>query len=183
MEVTDNTKTLANALIEIDQLRQKLESAEAEKREFQDLYLLLNPSAVELPDAVTLEIAIKSVLDDLKTSQQIIREAREQKPVEWQYLSTFGVWSWFANEKHKNDTIEDGRWPIRALYLSPVPAMPIQDDIKQKLEHVADGLTNQAGNAKLREDAYDQGYLLAIREEVCEVIDLLFPQSEVKPSC
>jgi len=36
MEVTDNTKTLANALAEIDQLRQKLERAEAIIREAQE---------------------------------------------------------------------------------------------------------------------------------------------------
>jgi len=104
----------------IDTLNEKLEAEEAEKQEFQNLYLLLNPSAIELPDAGTFEIALKVVLDDLKSSQQIIREAMEQKP--YAMVETFGI---APNGKHAKWLIPFEQVAVGTkLYAAPVPAMP-----------------------------------------------------------
>lgn len=79
MEITDNTKTLANALAEINLFRQKLEAA-----------------------------------------QQIIREAREQKPVAVVDIMFGG---------RPEIRFLPGNYDYRGLmYAAPVPAMPMQDD-------------------------------------------------------
>lgn len=41
--------------------------------------------------------------------------------------------------------------------------------IIKKLEHVIDGLSNQIGNAHIRGDKYDFGYLKAMKKEVEEI--------------
>ena len=92
MEVTDNTKTLANALAEIDQLRQKLEQAEA-----------------------------------------IIREAREQKPACWRWQAGRDEGFYFSEVSAKEGA-EYGE-NITPLFISPVPAMPIQDYKSELAKH------------------------------------------------
>lgn len=43
-----------------------------------------------------------------------------------QFQGQDGIWHNFFNEKHRNNTVEDGRWPIRKLYTHPEP--PVVDE-------------------------------------------------------
>lgn len=53
-------------------------------------------------------------------TERIKNEASE--PVAWQFKdSETGNWCNFMNEEHRQNTIEDGRWEIRALYTHPTP--------------------------------------------------------------
>lgn len=49
-----------------------------------------------------------------------------QEPVEHQYQSRDGKWNSFLNEGHYQNTLEDGSWPIRALYLA-AGAAPVSE--------------------------------------------------------
>lgn len=42
-----------------------------------------------------------------------------QEPVAHQYQSNDGVWRDFIDKRHYESTVEDGTWPIRALYTTP----------------------------------------------------------------
>jgi predicted nuclease with TOPRIM domain len=96
-----------------DQLRQKLKVVEE-----------ANKSLLE-----TLNRRVKviqTLTEKLDKVEAVIREAQEQKPVAYRYRFT------------RNGELQDGYkykeekslldLPEDALYLSPVPAMPIQDD-------------------------------------------------------
>lgn len=52
-------------------------------------------------------------------------------PVAWQFKDSItDDWCNFMNEEHRKNTIEDGRWEIRALYTHPAPqkaAQPVDD--------------------------------------------------------
>ena len=53
---------------------------------------------------------------------ECVMEPRNQEPVAYQYQSKDGVWRDFISQSHYEATVEDGSWPIRALYTSPQPA-------------------------------------------------------------
>lgn len=44
----------------------------------------------------------------------------EQQPVGYQFQDREGVWKQFMNERHYEDTLADGTWPIRAIYAAPI---------------------------------------------------------------
>lgn len=48
-----------------------------------------------------------------------------QEPVTAQYQDRDGKWCDFINEKHRADTIKDGTWPIRTLYLAAGAKEPV----------------------------------------------------------
>ncbi len=48
-----------------------------------------------------------------------LAEVEKQEPVTHQYQTIDGGWHPFLDDRHYTNTVEDGRWPIRALYLSP----------------------------------------------------------------
>jgi hypothetical protein len=62
-------------------------------------------------------------------------EREKQEPMAWQYQDRNGVWCSFIHEKHRLDTVADGTWPIRALYLAPgagsVPMTDAETYLKQ----------------------------------------------------
>lgn len=55
-------------------------------------------------------------------------------PEVYQYQSEDGTWHEFLDHRHYNNTVADGRWPIRALYTTPQPtqaqagAVPLTDE-------------------------------------------------------
>jgi hypothetical protein len=70
--------------------------------------------------AATLDpVRSRTVLQD---AAAVIREIREQKPVEWQYQDREGNWRHFSSDYHRDSTINSGQWPIRNLYARPVVA-------------------------------------------------------------
>jgi hypothetical protein len=48
-----------------------------------------------------------------------LKPPAQQEPVAHQYQSRDGVWRDFISQSHYKATVEDGSWPIRALYTSP----------------------------------------------------------------
>lgn len=44
----------------------------------------------------------------------------EQQPVGYQFQDREGVWKQFMSEKHYEDTLADGTWPIRAIYAAHI---------------------------------------------------------------
>lgn len=52
---------------------------------------------------------------ELATAPAVAAPAVEA-PAAWQFQDRDGVWCFFMNERHRQETIKDGTWPIRALY-------------------------------------------------------------------
>ena len=46
----------------------------------------------------------------------------EPQPVAWQFQDRDGRWHGFVDEKHRQNTIADRSWPVRALYTAPLSA-------------------------------------------------------------
>lgn len=149
---------------EIRSLRQKLEAAEDENKEYAKQH--------EQDTKTIFKLSKES--DEL---QQAISEAREQKPVAYIRLSEN------CNEivvpKSQLDHLEENwKWIKKLwagadpLYRHPVPAMPIPADHSEdiaKLNHVL----------KMNRDCMTTTGVVYIEQ----VIASLSPQSEVKPSC
>lgn len=57
--------------------------------------------------------------------ESIAQPAGEAEPVEYQFQARDGSWHGFIDERHRLNTIEDGTWPIRALYTAPQKAQPL----------------------------------------------------------
>ena len=72
----------------------------------------------------------------------------EQEPVAYQFQDRDGKWYPFINEQHYRNTVEDGRWPIRALYTTPQPNTIANSEAipEQISEPVAWMFTNQEGS-------------------------------------
>ena len=58
-------------------------------------------------------------------TEALLREAAAalsgREAVACQFQDREGEWRNFANDKHRDDTIADGSWPIRWLYTTPQP--------------------------------------------------------------
>lgn len=52
----------------------------------------------------------------------VLEKLRQQEPAKYEFQNRDGTWHGFLNESHYQNTVEDGSWPIRALYAAPVPA-------------------------------------------------------------
>lgn len=63
---------------------------------------LLNPDNEDVIEALRAELAKK-----------------EPEPVGHQFQSRDGNWCDFLNQKHYEDTLADGSWPVRAIYAAP----------------------------------------------------------------
>lgn len=60
-------------------------------------------------------------LEDLM--RQMAKPPAEAQPVAWQFQDRDGKWHGFIDEQHRQNTIADGSWPVRALYTTP-PSAP-----------------------------------------------------------
>lgn len=61
--------------------------------------------------------------------RQELEKLKQQEPAKYEFQNRDGTWHGFLNESHYQNTVEDGSWPIRALYAAPVPAA-VQDGWK-----------------------------------------------------
>ena len=70
---------------------------------------------------LALDPAISSQAQELidrgRAEERTKRE--EQEPVAHEYQGRDGIWRGFINQQHYKNTVEDGSWPIRALYAAP----------------------------------------------------------------
>ena len=66
----------------------------------------------------------------LKAPQANSQPAQAAEPVSHQYQSTDGTWHGFMDQRHYNQTVASGGWPIRALYAAPQPVArePLTDE-------------------------------------------------------
>jgi hypothetical protein len=67
---------------------------------------LSTPTELAAADEI---LRLRSELDNLKN----------QDPVVFQFMDTNGKWCEFIDQRHYDNTVKDGRWPIRALYAAP----------------------------------------------------------------
>lgn len=65
-----------------------------------------------------------------------LKALREQEPVSHEFQAQDGSWRGFINESHYKNTVEDGSWPIRALYAHPVPARELTDAVDKRAQHI-----------------------------------------------
>ena len=49
------------------------------------------------------------------------------EPVTHQFQTVDGGWHPFLDDRHFQNTKDDGRWPIRALFTHPMPAQDVED--------------------------------------------------------
>lgn len=72
-------------------------------------------------------IAVFKNYDVALAARQAIRNVLEQpavEPVSHQFQDSNGKWCDFIDERHYENTLKDGRWPIRALYTAPQAQQP-----------------------------------------------------------
>ena len=63
-----------------------------------------------------------------------LREAQpQQEPVRYEFQVPDGTWHPFLNKAHYENTVEDGGWPIRALYTSPPQRKPLATEQAQDI--------------------------------------------------
>lgn len=64
--------------------------------------------------------------DALAAELQALK-ARMAEPVGYQYQSRDGEWCSFIDQRHYENTVADGTWPIRAIYAAPPAAQEVMD--------------------------------------------------------
>lgn len=95
-----------------------------------------SPAAImyALQDAKRDITALYRHADNLRAELSRIK-AGQGEAVAWQFQGRDGAWCLFANEKHKELTIKDGTWPVRALYTSPPSdpgAVPVRRELLER---------------------------------------------------
>ena len=56
------------------------------------------------------------------------------EPTAHQFQDTYGEWCDFMNESHYENTVKDGRWPIRAMYSEAQVRETFEPVLKQALD-------------------------------------------------
>jgi hypothetical protein len=74
----------------------------------------------------------------------VLAAQRQAEPVAYQYQDREGKWRPFMDERHYENTVADGSWPIRALYAGPVPAAG--DEVTDALPMVPRSVAQRAVN-------------------------------------
>lgn len=59
----------------------------------------------------------------------VLEKLKQQEPTTFEFQARDGKWCSFIDQRHYENTVADGSWPIRALYAAPVPA---EDVVKQR---------------------------------------------------
>lgn len=69
-----------------------------------------------------LEGEYRALLDDQEELTKVKAELAAilaLEPVDYQFQARDGTWAGFIDERHRLNTLEDGTWPIRAVYVLP----------------------------------------------------------------
>ena len=76
-----------------------------------------------------LRVTARSMAVDAK------KPAQAAEPVSHQYQSKDGTWRGFMDQRHYNQTVASGGWPIRALYTAPQPVAraPLTDEQREAI--------------------------------------------------
>jgi hypothetical protein len=80
------------------------------------------------PEIIDRHIPTNIVIRGYKSAQmrayalQAIEDWKKaQVPASYQFQDRDGEWGNFLNDRHRQDTTEDGTWPIRSLYTLEQP--------------------------------------------------------------
>ena len=87
----------------------------------------------------------------------------QQEPVRYEFQVRDGTWHPFLDKAHYENTVEDGAWPVRALYTSTPQRKPLADEeitevwreLKSKNEAWSDLDFARAIEAKLKDKTHD----------------------------
>ena len=63
--------------------------------------------------------AIDELIAERDELRAKIEEMEKQEPVRHEFQGRDGAWYPFINQRHYENTVADGTWPIRALYALP----------------------------------------------------------------
>lgn len=85
-----------------------------DEREAFEAFQSQRPSHWRITNRAAWEAALKYAAENYRPAQT------EQQPVGYQFQDREGVWKQFMSEKHYEDTLADGTWPIRAIYAAPI---------------------------------------------------------------
>ena len=66
-----------------------------------------------------LEARLHTVTKERDDLQAKIAEMEKQEPVKHEFQGRDGAWYPFIDQRHYENTVADGTWPIRALYALP----------------------------------------------------------------
>lgn len=80
--------------------------------------------------------ACQKMLAALRELRQLKAQQAEQKPAAYQYQARSGEWIQFLDQRHFDNTVADGTWPIRALYTAP-PAAQDTSRLMEALEEIS----------------------------------------------
>ena len=95
-----------------------------------------------------MRAAMKAAIDDATSELQARvtkleaerAEREKQEPVAHEYQGSDGIWRGFINQQHYKNTVEDGSWPIRALYAAPPVTAPVRLTCEQIGDRIAAAL-------------------------------------------
>lgn len=77
----------------------------------------------ELPDSPYVRDGWLRAADELRALLAQPAQQHQGEPVAYQFQGRDGKWYGFTNERHYQNTLADGTWPIRPLYTHPAPAV------------------------------------------------------------
>ena len=63
--------------------------------------------------------AIDELTKEIEVLRAKIEQMEQQEPVRHEFQGRDGAWCPFINQRHYENTVADGTWPIRALYALP----------------------------------------------------------------
>lgn len=75
------------------------------------------------PDPGYLDRYDRHHWDRISKCREGLEKLKQQEPAKYEFQNRDGTWHGFLNESHYQNTVEDGSWPIRALYAAPQPAV------------------------------------------------------------
>ena len=135
---------------ERDALRAKIEAAEKERDNANAASVNIALEAERLQcenDALRAALqheadCVEAAKAEIEALRAKIAEMERQEPVRHEFQGRDGDWYPFINQRHYENTVADGTWPIRALYAlpgaQPAPSVPDIDYLVDTLSEFAD---------------------------------------------
>ena len=112
---------------ERDDVAQQLVQSEIGKREISEAHDAMQIEVGKLKDLeVSRCVKINGyIVDNARLAEEVerlqakIEQMEKQEPVRHEFQGRDGAWYPFINQRHYENTVADGTWPIRALYALP----------------------------------------------------------------
>ena len=115
------------SMAEAETLREVADAFIASVDRIAELESRLEISPLHNVDGIMARDATIKLQDEYIAKLEAERAEREkQGPVAHEYQGRDGIWRGFINQQHYKNTVEDGSWPIRALYAAPPITAPVR---------------------------------------------------------